>query len=86
MNALPIKDRGVASGMLETTRELGHALGATGAATTLTLALPVGIELLSNDLAQAHFVNGFQFASLVVVFTVLFGAISACFYKPPVQN
>ena len=35
MSALPLEHRGVASGLLETTRELGHAIGATASATAL---------------------------------------------------
>ena len=85
MDSLPLEHRGVASGMLETTRELGHALGATAAAGALTLALPVGIELLSDDLAQPYFVRGFQAASLMVVFTLLFGAALAYFHRSPVR-
>ena len=46
MNALPLEHRGVASGMLETSREVGHALGATGAALMLGLAMPAGVERL----------------------------------------
>ena len=86
MDSLPLVHRGVASGMLETTRELGHALGATAAAGALTLALPVGIELLSDDLAQPYFVRGFQAASLMVVFTLLFGAALAYFQRSPVRR
>jgi hypothetical protein len=86
MNSLTLEQRGVASGLLETTRELGHAFGATGAASALALALPVGIEFLSEDLAQSYFIRGFQFASMVVVFTVLFGAALAYFYKSPIQS
>jgi hypothetical protein len=85
MNSLPLEHRGVASGVLETTRELGHALGATAAAGALTLALPVGIELLSDDLAQTYFVRGFQVASLLVVFALLFGAALTYFHKSSVR-
>ena len=45
MNSLPLRHRGVASGMMETTREMGHALGATTAAAMLALALPAGVSL-----------------------------------------
>jgi hypothetical protein len=72
--------------MLETTRELGHALGATAAAAALTLALPVGIELLSDDLAQTYYVRGFEVASLLVVFTLLFGAVLTYFHKSSVRT
>ncbi len=52
MNSLPLEHRGVASGMMETTREMGHALGATTAAAVLALALPAGISRLSDSAAQ----------------------------------
>ena len=83
MNSLSLEHRGIASGMLETTRELGHALGATAAAGALTLVLPTGIHLLSGDMAQGYFVRGFQVASLMVVVTLLFGAALAYFHKTP---
>jgi MFS family permease len=86
MNSLALEHRGIASGMLETTRELGHALGATAAAAALTLALPVGIELLSDDLAQTYYVRGFEVASLLVVFTLLFGAVLTYFHKSSVRT
>ena len=60
MNSLPLKHRGVASGMLETTREMGHALGATTAAAVLALALPSGVSLLSEASAQGFYIQGFQ--------------------------
>ena len=84
MNSLPLEHRGVASGMLETTRELGHALGATAAAAALVLALPSAVDLLSGEAAQAHVIRGFQVASLMVVFTLMVGATLAYFHKAPV--
>jgi MFS family permease len=83
MNSLPLEHRGVASGLLETTRELGHALGATAAAGALALTLPATIGLLSDEAARGYFVDGFKVASLMVVFTLMFGAILAYFYKAP---
>ena len=74
MNALPLEHRGVASGMLETTRELGHALGATAAAGALALALPASIEALSGLSGQSYFLSGFRVSSLMVVLVLLFGA------------
>ena len=84
MNSLALEHRGVASGMLETTRELGHALGATAAAAALTLALPATINLLSSEAAQPFFIQGFRVSSLMVVFTLMFGGILAYFHKMPV--
>ena len=83
MSSLPLEHRGVASGMLETTREMGHALGATAAASALALVLPAGIELLSGEAAQPFYVQGFRAASLMVVFTLMFGASLAYFHKAP---
>ena len=81
MNSLPLEHRGVASGMLETTRELGHALGATTAAGVLALSLPAGVALLTEGAAQEFFINGFQTSSLMVVFVLLFGATLAYFHR-----
>ena len=83
MNSLSVEHRGVASGMLETTRELGHALGATAAASALALALPATIDLVSGEAAQVFFIQGFRTASLMVVFVLLFGATLAYFHKMP---
>ena len=85
MNSLPLEHRGVASGMLETTRELGHALGATAAAGALAFTLPAAIDLLSGEAAQGFFIRGFQVSSLMVVFTLLLGATLAYLQKAPVQ-
>ena len=77
MNSLPLEHRGVASGMLETSRELGHALGATAAASALALALPAGFELLSAEAAENFVIGGFQVSTSVVVFVLLIGALLA---------
>ena len=79
MNSLALEHRGVASGMLETTRELGHALGATAAAGALALALPASIEALSEISAQSYFLAGFRVSSLMVVMVLLIGASLALF-------
>ena len=83
MNSLSVEHRGVASGLLETTRELGHALGATAAASALALALPAAIDLISDEAARGFFIQGFQTSSLMVVFVLLFGATLAYFHKMP---
>lgn len=87
MNSLPVEHRGIASGMLETTREIGHALGATAAASTLAFSLPAAIELLSEEASRTYFVEGFKVASLMVVLTLLIGGFLAYFHKqhPPLQ-
>ena len=79
MNSLALEHRGVASGMLETTRELGHALGATAAAGALALALPASIEALSAISARSYFLAGFRVSSLMVVMVLLVGASLALF-------
>ena len=65
--------------MLETTREIGHALGATAAAGVLTLVLPATLSLLSDAEVRSSYMDGFQVAVLVVVFVLLFGAALASF-------
>ena len=82
MNSLPLQHRGVASGMLETTREMGHALGAATAAAVLALALPSGIAWMSDTAAQPFYVQGFQLSSLMVVFVLCFGAMLAYIHLP----
>ena len=84
MNSLPLEHRGAASGMMETTRELGHAFGATAAASVLALALPAGVALLSDSSASVYYKEGFQLASLMVVFVLAAGAAIAYFHKAPV--
>ena len=83
MNSLSLENRGVASGMLETTREMGHALGATTAAAVLALALPVGISRMADSAAQGFYIQGFQLSSLMVVFVLCFGALLAYLYRAP---
>ena len=82
MNSLPLQHRGVASGMLETSRELGHALGATAAAAALGLAIPAGIERLPFEAARGFFFDGFELSIMVVVGSLLFGALLVYFQKP----
>ena len=82
MSSLPLENRGFASGMLETTREMGHALGATVAATALAMVLPAGIALMSAVEARPFYIQGFQLSSTLVVFTLLLGGAIAYFHKP----
>ena len=86
MNSLPLRHRGVASGMMETTREMGHALGATTAAAMLALALPAGVSLLSESASQGFYIQGFQLSSLMVVFVLCFGAALAFFHRSPAPD
>ena len=82
MNTLP-ENRSFASGMLETTRQMGHTVGTTIAAMVLGLSLPATIEFLSAADAQTYYQQGFRTAALVVVWIVLTGAIVAMFQKVP---
>lgn len=86
MSALPLEHRGVSSGMLETTRELGHAFGATASATALAVVLPAAIDHLPELESQAAYVDGFEFAALTVVFVLLAGAVVAYFYKSAIRS
>ena len=67
MSALPTENRGFASGMLETTRDLGHATGATISSIIMAMVLPGGIALLAASESQHFYMKGFQTASLAVV-------------------
>jgi predicted MFS family arabinose efflux permease len=81
MSTLSADSRGFASGMLETTREMGHAIGATLSATALAMVLPAGIVLLSDLEAQPFYVEGFQLAAMLVVLVLLAGGVFAYFHK-----
>jgi hypothetical protein len=82
MNSLP-ESRSFASGMLETTRQMGHTIGTTIAAMVLGLSLPATIEFLSTSDAQPAYQQGFRTAALIVVWIVLAGSIVALFQKVP---
>lgn len=82
MNTLP-ENRSFASGMLETTRQMGHTVGTTIAAMVLGLSLPATIEFLSAADAQPYYQQGFRTAALIVVWLVLTGSIVALFQKVP---
>ncbi len=77
MNSIGQEHRGFASGMIETTRQVGHTLGATVAASALGLVLPAGIALLSEAEAQDFYFQGLQASALVVVWIILAGAVVA---------
>jgi predicted MFS family arabinose efflux permease len=82
MNTLP-ENRSFASGMLETTRQMGHTLGATIGATILALALPVTIEFLTTGEVQALYREGFRFSALAVVWIMVSGSLVAIFQRVP---
>ena len=81
MSSLPLRHRGIASGMLETTREMGHAFGGTVSATALAMVLPAGIAHLTSEQASAHYFEGFVFSCLLVVFVMVAGGLVAYFHK-----
>ena len=74
------------SGVLETTRDLGHATGATISAFIVALIVPAGIALMLPSESQRLHLEGFQVSALAVVGIMTAGAIIAAFhrpYKPP---
>jgi len=81
MNSLPTENRGFSSGMLETTREMGHALGATASAAALAIVLPVGISALSQEASQNFYVQGFHLSAMMVTLVMLLGAAISYFHK-----
>ena len=82
MNTLP-DNRGFASGMLETTRQMGHTVGSTIGATILGLSLPVTVEFMTPAEARPYYQQGFQIASLAVVWIIISGGIVSLFQKVP---
>ena len=82
MNTLP-DNRSFAAGMLETTRQMGHTVGSTIGATILGLSLPVTIEFMTAAEARPYYQEGFQVASLAVVWIIVSGGIVALFQKVP---
>ena len=80
MNTLP-ESRTFASGMLETTRQMGHTLGTTISATILGLALPFAIELLPVPEAQLAYRDGFRLSALAVVLIIMSGSFVAAFQR-----
>lgn len=80
MNALP-QNRSFAAGMLETTTQLGHTVGATIGATAMALALPATIAVMSATDAQPYYRQGFQYAAAAVVWIIITGSVVAIFRK-----
>ena len=85
MNTLE-ENRSFASGMLETTRQMGHTIGTTISATILGLALPVAINVMPVFEAQAAFRQGFQYSALAVVGIMATGAFVALFQRMPQRS
>ncbi|MFB3097651.1 MAG: MFS transporter [Dehalococcoidia bacterium] len=82
MNTLP-DNRSFASGMLETTRQMGHTVGTTIGAMVLGLSLPATIELMTAAEAQVYYQQGFQTAIFVVVWVIIAGGVVAVFQRLP---
>ena len=81
MSTLPTEHRGFASGMLETTRDLGHATGATMSAFIVALIVPATVALMVESEAQRLHLEGFQMSALAVVGIMITGAIIAAFHR-----
>ncbi len=82
MNTLP-DNRSFASGMLETTRQMGHTVGSTIGATVLGLSLPATAEFLTTAEAAPYYQQGFRIASLTVVWIIVVGGVVAIFQRAP---
>ena len=85
MNSLP-EDRSFASGVMETSRQMGHTIGATIAATMLGLALPASISFMTDAQAEPFYRTGFQYAATAVIFTIMAGALVAAFQEGIVRR
>ena len=85
MNTL-LENRSFASGMLETTRQMGHTLGTNIGATALGLSLPATIEFMTAGEAQVYYQQGFQAAILVVVWVIFAGGVVALFQSMPARG
>ncbi len=82
MSTLPTEHRGFASGMLETTRDLGHATGATLSSVIMGLMLPATLALMVAADAQAYYMEAFSTSALTVVGIMIAGAVIAAFHRP----
>ena len=82
MNALPLEHRGFASGMLETSREFGHAFGAMAAPPRLASQFLPESSCCPSKSSRVFFLEGFELSTLVVVGILLFGALLVYFQRP----
>lgn len=81
MNTLP-QDRSFASGMLETTRQMGHTVGTITAAAIVGLSVPIVADAVSLIELQQSYIQGFRNSALTVVWIMLAGSVVAMFqYK-----
>jgi hypothetical protein len=83
MNSVSLEHRGFASGMIETTRHVGHTLGATIAASAMGLAIPVALDALAPGESREYIMRGLQAATLAVVWLIILGAVVAFYHKAP---
>lgn len=81
MTALPRSYTGFASGMLETTRQLGHTLGVVVATAGLSV-----IGSVPGEAQQAAFIAGFQRACLLMGAIALAGAVLAAVPPRPARR
>ena len=81
MNCIPHTERGFASGMLETTREAGHGMGATISSAMFAIMLPSSAALISTIERQPFIREAFQVTVMMVVITILLASIMAYFHK-----
>jgi flagellar biosynthesis/type III secretory pathway M-ring protein FliF/YscJ len=58
-------------------------VGSTIGATILGLSLPVTVEFMTSNEAQSYYQQGFQIASLAVVWIIVAGGIVSLFQKVP---
>ena len=86
MNTLP-QDRSFASGMLETTRQMGHTVGTITAAAIVGLSVPIVADAVSIIELQRSYIQGFRNSALTVVWIMLAGSLVAMFqYKGNTQK
>lgn len=76
MGAVPAGARGFASGMLETTRQLGHGLGTTAVGTLLSY----GVSLAGSGGGQAALRSGFRAAYWLMALLACAGVLCAMGY------
>ena len=86
MSTVSLEHRGFASGMIETTRQVGHTLGATISASVLGLVIPATIDLLSPSEAQGHYVQGLQVSALVVSGVIVMGVLLTLYQRSPLPQ
>lgn len=82
ISSLPSNFRGLASGMEQSSRQLGHTLGIT--ATSAAMALSVPREMILSAPPEA-WVEGFQRASIIVGIIAAVGFVIALIKRGPIR-